>query len=185
MIKEVLKDCENRMKTAIKVLEEDFKSIRAGRATPALLDKITIDYYGTTVPIKQVGNVTAPEARLLVIQPWDKNVISKIEKAIMQSDLGLMPNNDGNVIRLNIPHLTEDRRKQLLRLVRQKAEDGKVAIRNVRRDANDEVKFLESEHEVSEDDAHRATEQIQELTNKYVKEVDEVLKEKEVEIMEV
>ena len=185
MIKEVLTDCEDRMKKAISVLDEDFRSIRAGRATPSLLDQISIEYYGSAVPLKQIASVTAPEPRLLLIQPWDKTVIPLIEKAIMISDLGMMPNSDGSVIRLNVPTLTEDRRKKLIRIVRQKAEDGKVAIRNVRRDSNEEIKLYEHEHEISEDDAHRGLEQVQELTDKYIKEIDHVLKLKEAEVLEI
>ncbi len=185
MVKEVLTDCENRMKKTVSIFEDDLKTIRAGRATPALLDKINVEYYGSNVPIKQVGNVSAPEPRLLVIQPWDKTVLPQIEKAIMKSDLGLMPNSDGSIIRLNIPQLTAERRKQLLKVVRQMAEDCKVAIRNIRRDGNDEIKMLESDSEITEDDAHRGLDKVQDLTNKYVKEVDVVLKRKEEEILEV
>ena len=185
MIKEVLADCESRMQKTISVFEGDLKAVRAGRATPSLLDKITVEYYGSQVPIKQVGNVTAPEPRLLVVQPWDKTVIPQIEKAIMQSDLGLNPNNDGTVIRLNIPQLTSERRQKLLKVIRKMGEECKVAIRNIRRDANDEVKMLESEKEITEDDSRKGLEQVQELTNKYVKETDVVLKKKEEEILDV
>lgn len=185
MLNSVYTDCENRMKNAVKVLQDDYKTIRAGRATPSLLDKISVDYYGANTPLKQLSNISAPEPRLLVIQPWDKNAVSDIEKAILKSDLGLTPNTDGNIIRLNIPHLTEERRLQLTKMVSQKAEDAKVAIRNVRRDANDEVKLLENENEISEENSRRALENIQELTDKYIKEVDKVLKSKQDEIMEV
>ncbi|QOR36029.1 ribosome recycling factor [Clostridium sp. 'deep sea'] len=185
MIKEVLADCESRMQKTIKVFEGDLKSVRAGRATPSLLDKITVEYYGSSVPIKQVGNVTAPEPRLLVIQPWDKTVIPLVEKAILQSDLGLNPNNDGTVIRLNIPQLTSERRQKLLKVIRKMAEECKIAVRNIRRDANDEVKMLENEKEITEDDSRRGLEQVQDLTNKYVKETDVVLKKKEEELLEV
>jgi ribosome recycling factor len=185
MIKEVLADCESRMQKTIKVFESDLTAVRAGRATPALLDRITVEYYGSSVPIKQVGNVSAPEPRLLVVQPWDKTVIPQIEKAIMQSDLGLMPNSDGAIIRLNIPQLTSERRQKLLKVVRKMGEECKVAIRNIRRDANDEVKMLESEKEITEDDSRKGLEQVQELTNNYVKETDTVLKKKEEEILEV
>lgn len=185
MIKSVLQDCEERMQKAINVLDADLKSLRAGRATPALLDKITVDYYGVKTPLKQVSNISVPEARLIVIQPWDKSMMSKIEKAIMLSDLGLMPSNDGKVIRLSIPSLTQERRVKLTRLVHQKGEDCKVAIRNIRRDANEEIKLFEHEGEISEDDAHRALDDVQELTNKYTKKTDVVLKAKQDEIMEV
>jgi ribosome recycling factor len=185
MLNAVYSDCEKRMKKAVEVLKDEYKTIRAGRATPSLLDKITVEYYGSQVPLKQVSNISAPEARLLVIQPWDKSVISAVEKAIMTSDLGLTPNTDGSIIRLNIPHLTEERRIQLNKLVSQKAEDTKVAVRNVRRDANDEVKLLENESEISEENAKRAYDNIQEMTDEYIKKVDEVLKAKQEEIMEV
>lgn len=185
MVDEVLRDCEQRMKKAVDALRKEFRGIRAGRATPALLDKITVEYYGVETPLNQVSNISAPEARLLVIQPWDKSIIPNIEKAIMQSDLGLNPSNDGNVIRLSIPTLTEERRKELDRLVRKMAEESRVAVRNIRRDANDSIKSLEDEGEISQDQARRALDKIQELTDKYVAEVDKVLKEKEAEIMEV
>lgn len=185
MLNAVYDDCEKRMKNAVEVLKDEYKTIRAGRATPSLLDKITVEYYGSQVPLKQVSNISAPEARLLVIQPWDKSVISKVEKAIMTSDLGLTPNTDGNIIRLNIPHLTEERRVQLNRIVSQKAEEAKVAIRNIRRDANEEVKMLENESEISEENARRAYDNIQEMTDEYIKKVDAVLKAKQEEIMEV
>lgn len=185
MLNSIYSDCKNRMKKAVSALREDYKTIRAGRATPSLLDKITVPYYGSQVPLKQISNVSAPEARLLVIQPWDKTVIGDIEKAILISDLGLTPNNDGSIIRLNIPHLTEERRVQLTRMVSQMAEDAKVAVRNIRRNANDEVKMLENESEISEENARRALENIQEITDDHVGQIDEILKAKEAEIMDV
>ncbi len=185
MIKEVVNEAEDRMKKAIDVLRKDLASLRAGRATPALLDKVLVDYYGVPTPINQMANVSVPEPRLLVIQPWDKSVISSIEKAILKSDLGLTPNNDGTVIRLSIPQLTQERRNELVKVVRKKAEETKVAIRNVRRDANEELKDMEKKHQISEDDFKRAQEDVQKLTDKCIKDVDKVLENKEQEIMEV
>jgi len=185
MIKEVVSEAEDRMKKAIDVLRKDLASLRAGRATPALLDKILVDYYGVPTPINQMANVSVPEPRLLVIQPWDKSVISSIEKAILKSDLGLTPNNDGTVIRLSIPQLTQERRNELVKVVRKKAEDARVAIRNVRRDANEHLKDMEKKHEISEDDFKRAQEEVQKLTDKCIKDVDKILENKEQEVMEV
>ncbi len=185
MIKEVVSEAEERMKKTIDVLRKDLASLRAGRATPALLDKILVDYYGVPTPINQMANVSVPEPRLLVIQPWDKSVISSIEKAILKSDLGLTPNNDGTVIRLSIPQLTQERRNELVKVVRKKAEDARVAIRNVRRDANEHLKDMEKKHEISEDDFKRAQEEVQKLTDKCIKDVDKILENKEQEVMEV
>lgn len=156
-----------------------------GRATPALLDKIMVDYYGTPTPINQTANVSCPEPRLLVIQPWDKNQISAIEKAILKSDLGINPSNDGTVVRLAIPQLTEDRRKDLVKQCGKKAEESKVAMRNIRRDVNDRVKALEKSKEVSEDESKKALDDIQKMTDKFIKRVDEILAQKEKELMEV
>ncbi len=185
MLSDIYKDCEDRMKKAVAAFEQDLKTVRAGRATPALLDKISVVYYGTPTPLRQMSNITAPEPRLLVIQPWDKSVIKDIEKAILVSDLGLTPNNDGSVIRLNIPLLTEERRVQLNKQVSQKAEEAKVAIRNIRRSVNDEIKLLESESEISEENAHRGYDNIQEFTDDYIKKIDEILKLKQEEILEI
>ncbi len=185
MIKEVISEAEDRMKKAIEVLRKDFGSMRAGRATPALLDKVMVDYYGVPTPINQMAKVSVPEPRLLAIQPWDKTVISAIEKAIQKSDLGLTPNNDGSVIRLAIPQLTQERRNELVKVAKKKAEEARVAVRNVRRDANEQLKDLEKEKEISEDDEKRAQEEVQKLTDRCVKEVDLILEHKEQEIMEV
>lgn len=185
MIKEIVGEAEERMKKAIEVLRKDFASLRAGRATPALLDKVLVDYYGVPTPINQMANVSVPEPRLLVIQPWDKNVISAIEKALMKSDLGITPNNDGTVIRLAIPQLNQERRNELVKVVKKKAEETRVAIRNVRRDANEHLKVFEKEKEISEDDNKRAQEEVQKLTDKLIKEVDQVVDHKEQEIREV
>ncbi|MFA5881790.1 MAG: ribosome recycling factor [Eubacteriales bacterium] len=185
MIKEIVGEAEEKMKKAIEVLRKDFASLRAGRATPALLDKVLVDYYGVHTPINQMANVSVPEPRLLVIQPWDKSVISVIEKAIMKSDLGITPNNDGTVIRLAIPQLNQERRNELVKVVKKKAEETRVAIRNVRRDANEHLKAFEKEKEISEDDNKRAQEEVQKLTDKLIKEVDQIVDHKEQEIREV
>ena len=185
MIDDILKETEERMKKTVEFFRKELASIRAGRATPALLDRITVDYYGTQTPLNQLANVSAPEPRLLVIQPYDKNAVGDIEKAIMKSDLGITPNTDGSIIRLTIPQLTEERRQQLVKLVRKKAEEERVAIRNARRDANDQLKRLEREGEIPEDDARRAQGEVQELTDKYIKEIDELLAQKERDVMEV
>jgi len=185
VIKEIVGEAEEKMKKAIEVLRKDFASLRAGRATPALLDKVLVDYYGVHTPINQMANVSVPEPRLLVIQPWDKSVISVIEKAIMKSDLGITPNNDGTVIRLAIPQLNQERRNELVKVVKKKAEETRVAIRNVRRDANEHLKAFEKEKEISEDDNKRAQEEVQKLTDKLIKEVDQIVDHKEQEIREV
>lgn len=175
---------EDRMKKAIEFLEGDYNGIRAGRANPHILDKLRVDYYGTPTPIQQVGNVTVPEARIIQIAPWDKSLIKAIEKAILTSDLGLNPNNDGSVIRLIFPELTEERRKDLVKDVRKKAEEGKVAIRNIRRDGNDSLKKL-GKADVSEDEIKQLEDQLQKATDKYIKEVDALLEKKSKEIMTV
>ncbi|MGI5873699.1 MAG: ribosome recycling factor [Bacillota bacterium] len=173
------------MEKTSEALRREFATLRAGRATPALLDKIQVDYYGTMTPLNQMANISAPESRLLVVQPWDKSTIKGIEKAILASDLGLNPNNDGTVIRIAIPQLTEERRKELVKVVRKKDEEAKIAVRNIRRDLNSDIKALEKEKEVSEDDAARGLDDAQKLTEKWVKKLDEITKTKEAEIMEV
>ncbi|MFR7349086.1 ribosome recycling factor [Peptoniphilus sp.] len=179
------REAEDKMKKSIEVLRDDLLSIRAGRANPALLDKITVEYYGQVTPLNQVAGISAPEARLLVVQPWDQSLIPVIEKEILKSDLGLNPSNDGKVVRLIIPQLTEERRRDLTKVVRKNGEETKVAIRNIRRVAIDEIKKLEKDKEMSEDDRKLAEDKIQELTDKYVKEVDVVTKAKEDELMEI
>lgn len=176
---------DDKMKKAIEFLESEYAAIRAGRANPHVLDKLRVDYYGTPTPIQQVGNVTVPEARIIQIAPWEKSLLREIEKAILTSDLGINPNNDGSVIRLIFPELTEERRKDLAKEVKKKAEDQKVAIRNIRRDANDAFKKLGKTEDVSEDEIKALEEQIQKLTDKYIKEVDVVMEEKTKEIMTV
>ena len=175
---------DEKMKKAFEFLESDYASIRAGRANPHVLDKIRVDYYGTPTPIQQIGNVTVPEARIIQIAPWEKNMIREIEKAIMTSDLGINPSNDGVVIRLVFPELTEERRKDLVKDVKKKAEDGKVAIRNIRRDGNDAFKKL-AKTEVSEDEIKQLEDQLQKLTDKYIKDIDVLMEAKSKEIMTV
>ena len=184
-VKEILSSHEERMQKALDVLRKDYSTLRAGRATPALLDKITVDYYGTPTPINQIGNISIPEPRMIVIQPWEKKVLSLIEKAIMKSDLGLTPNSDGAVIRLIIPQLTQQRRIELVKVAHKKAEDSRVAVRNLRRDANEAFKKLEKDKVISEDETKKAQEDIQKITDKYTKEIDQVMTLKEKEIMEV
>lgn len=182
---EVMDNAKERMENAIGALTRELASIRAGRANSSLLDRITVEYYGVPTPINQVAGVSVPEARLLVIQPYDKTILGEIEKAIMKSDIGITPSNDGNLIRLAIPTLTEERRKDIVKTVKKEAEDSKVTIRNVRRDANDEFKKLEKTSDITEDELHRNGEEIQKLTDAYIKRIDEVAKEKEDEIMEI
>ena len=181
----MMQNAENKMKKAIAVLESDWAAIRAGRANPAVLDKITVEYYGAATPLAQVGTVSVPEARTIVIQPWDMTVLKEIEKAILASDIGLTPNNDGKVIRLNFPPLTEERRKELGKGVSKRGEEGKVAIRNIRRDAIEEFKKQKKANEITEDDLKGLEEKIQKMTDKFVKMIDEIVAEKEKEILEV
>ncbi|WP_077615108.1 ribosome recycling factor [Caenibacillus caldisaponilyticus] len=185
MANEIIKDAESRMSKAIDALRNELATIRAGRANPALLDRVTVDYYGAETPLKQLAGITAPEARLLVVQPYDKSILNEIEKAILKADLGLTPANDGSVIRIAIPPLTEERRKELVKLVKKAAEDAKVAVRNVRRDANDSLKKSEKDGEITEDDLRRFSDDIQKLTDKHIAKIDEIAANKEKEIMEV
>lgn len=179
-----LQQYEDKMKKTVDFLESDYAAIRAGRANPHVLDKLRVDYYGTPTPIQQVGNVTVPEARIIQIAPWDKSLLKAIEKAIMTSDLGINPSNDGSVIRLIFPELTEERRKDLVKDVKKKAEDSKVAIRNIRRDGNDAYKKL-AKSEVSEDEIKQLEEELQKLTDKYIKDIDALMEAKSKEIMTV
>ncbi|UFJ42157.1 ribosome recycling factor [Brevibacillus humidisoli] len=185
MPQSVLKDMEERMSKAITTLKKDLATLRAGRANPALLDKVVVDYYGTLTPVNQLANISAPEPRLLQIQPWDKTSLKEIERAIQQSDLGLTPSNDGTIIRIAIPPLTEERRRELVKVAGKDGEEAKVAIRNIRRDANEEIKKLEKAGDISEDESRRHQETIQKTTDKFIGEVDKLVKEKEKEIMEV
>ncbi|MFQ6103036.1 MAG: ribosome recycling factor [Candidatus Glassbacteria bacterium] len=182
---ELLIECEKSMSKTLERLEREFASIRTGIATPSLLDTIKIEAYGSTMNLKEVANVGAPEPRLLVVQPWDKTLIPAIEKAIMTSDLDLNPANDGTFIRIPIPQLTEERRKQLVKVVHKLAEEGRIAVRSVRRDTNTKIKKREKDGEMSEDDSHKLLDHVQELTDKYTKLIDEILNKKEKEIMEV
>ncbi|MCX7779303.1 MAG: ribosome recycling factor [Negativicutes bacterium] len=184
-VKAIFASHEDKMKKALEVLRKEYASLRAGRATPALLDKITVDYYGTPTPINQVANISVPEPRMIVLQPWEKSMISAIEKAILKSDLGLTPSSDGSVIRLTIPQLTKERRAELVKVVHKKAEESRVAVRNLRRDANDAIKKLEKDKVISEDETKKGQDDIQKLTDKYIKEIDTVMAAKEKEIMEV
>ena len=181
---EKLQQFENKMSKAYEYLAADFATIRAGRANPHILDKIKVNYYGSPTPIQQVGNITVPEPRMIQISPWEKSLIKEIEKAIMASDVGITPNNDGSVIRLVIPELTEERRKELVKEVKKKGEEGKVAVRNIRRDGHDTFKKLAKE-DVSEDEIKELEEALQKLTDKYVKEIDKLVEEKAKEILTV
>ncbi|MDU6743089.1 Vegetative protein 12B [Peptoniphilus harei] len=185
MISDLKKNTESRMSKSVDSLTESLQSIRAGRANTSLLDKIYVDYYGQQSPLNQVASLSAPEARLLAIQPWDATLIPEIEKAIQKSDLGITPSNDGKVIRLVIPQLTEERRKDLTKLVGKYAEEAKVSIRNIRRDAMEDIKKAEKAKEISEDDRKTYEEDIQKLTDKYIKDIDSVAEEKEKELMEI
>lgn len=179
-----LQQYDDKMKKAYEFLESDYGTIRAGRANPHVLDKIRVNYYGTPTPIQQVGNVTVPEARIIQIAPWERNLLKEIEKAIQVSDLGINPSNDGSVIRLVFPELTEERRKDLVKEVKKKAEDGKVAIRNIRRDGNDFLKKL-GKTDVSEDEIKQLEDSLQKLTDKYIKDIDALMEVKSKEIMTV
>jgi ribosome recycling factor len=185
MIDDLLQDAREHMEKSVDATRTKFGSVRTGRATPHLLDRINVDYYGAQTPLKQLATVSAPEARLLTVQPYDKNSIKNIERAILESDVGLTPNNDGSIIRLQIPELTEERRKDLVKVVRNLAEEGRVAIRNIRRDVMHDLRELKDAGEAGSDDEHRAEEALQKLTDEKVKELDAVLKAKEEEILEV
>ncbi len=185
MNQEIRRKTNDKMNGAIEALKKEFASVRTGRASLALLDGISVDYYGTMTPLQQLASLSVPESRQIAIQPWEQRLVPEIEKAIMKSDLGLTPMNDGKTIRINIPVLTEERRKQLVKVVRKRAEEAKVAIRNIRRDSNEELKKLEKEQHISEDEVKKEQEEIQKLTDSFIKKVDEVLAHKEKEIMEV
>lgn len=185
MVKEIFASNEERMKKTVESLKREYASLRAGRATPALLDRIMVDYYGTPTPVNQVANVSVPEPRMITIQPWDKGMLQDIEKAIMKSDLGLNPNSDGATIRLAIPQLTQERRAELAKSIHKKAEEAKVSTRNIRRDANDAMKKLEKDKAITEDELKKSQDDMQKLVDQYVKEIDRVMTAKEKEIMEV
>jgi len=181
----ILKNAEEKMKKAILSLQKDLTTVRAGRANPSLLDKVQVEYYGSLTPINQVASISVPDPRSLMIQPWDKSIINAIEKAILKSELGLNPTNDGVIIRIQIPALTEERRNELVKLIKKMGEEAKVAIRNIRRDTNDEIKKIEKTKEISEDDSRRLQDEVQKLTDKQIAEVDIMIEQKEKEIKEI
>jgi len=185
MIDELLVDARERMAKSVESTRDQFSSVRTGRASPLLLDRVSVDYYGAVTPLKQLAQITAPEPRLLTVQPFDKSSIKAIEKAIIDSDVGLTPGNDGNLIRLSVPELTEERRRELVKVVRHIAEEGRVAIRNIRRDVMHDLRELRTEGEVGSDDEHRAETELQKVTDARVAELDEALKHKEDDILEV
>jgi ribosome recycling factor len=184
MIPDVLKETEERMHKGVDSLRKEFGTIRAGRANPSILDKVSVDYYGTPTPVNQLANISVPEPRLMLIQPWDKTSLPAIEKAILKSDLGFNPSSDGTVIRIIIPQLTAERRTELVKSVKKKAEEARVAIRNIRRDINEKLKKMGKEH-ASEDDVKKVQEKVQKMTDKFIKEIDSVTEIKEKEITEV
>lgn len=184
-MKGAYKDIDTKMKKTIGVLNEDLAGIRAGRANPAILEKVTVDYYGVPTPINQVGNVSVPEARTLIIQPWDASIVKEVEKSILKSDIGITPNSDGKTIRLNFPPLTEERRKELVKTVHKKGEDAKVAIRAIRRDALDQFKTQKKNSEITEDDLKTIEKDVQDMTDSFIKEIEGIVVAKEKEIMEV
>jgi ribosome recycling factor len=177
--------CEDRMNRAMEALKKDLAAIRTGKATPSLLDNVRVDYYGTPTPLKQVANVSAPEPRLLVVQPWDKSILSAVSKAIQASDLGLNPQDDGQVIKIPVPTLNEERRRDLVKVAHKIAEEGRVAVRNARRDANDQIKKAQKDGQIPEDDARRQVDAVQKLHDKFIAQLEEILKKKEAEVMEV
>lgn len=185
MVKEIVKTTDEKMNKTISVLKNELSSMKAGRANPKMLDRIEIECYGSMMPLNQVAGVSAPEPRVLLIQPWDKGSIKEIEKAILKSDLGLNPSSDGAIIRLIIPELTEETRKNLVKSIKKVGEEAKVAVRAIRRDANDKIKALKKDNEISEDEAKKAEENIQKETDKFVKEIDKILEAKENEVMSV
>ncbi len=185
MIEETLKDAEHRMQSAVAALDREMDTIRTGRARPSLVEGLKVEYYGTPTPLNQLATINAPEPRLITIQPWDKTQLGTIEKAIQKSDLGLTPTNDGNLIRLVIPQLNEERRKELVKVVHKKVEDGRVAVRNVRRDALDHLRKMQHDKQITDDDERHAQDRLQKITDKYVAEVDKHGHTKEQELLEV
>lgn len=185
MIDDALLDAADRMDKALEALQRDLATMRTGRATPGLVEHLKVDYYGAPTPLNQLATISTPEARLIVIQPWDRNSIGAIEKSILKSDLGLTPNNDGSVIRLAIPQLTEERRRDIAKQVRKRAEEARVAVRNIRRDCHDQIRKLEHDHEISQDELHRAETEMQKITDDHIKEIDKVSQEKEEEVLAV
>lgn len=184
-MKQVISDAESRMKKSLAAMQEEFDTIRTGRASAALFEKIKVEYYGNPTPLNQVASISIPESRLVVIQPWDKGLLNEIEKAIQKSELSLNPSNDGKVIRISIPPLTEERRKEYVKIAKNMAEQARVAVRNIRRDANDELKKQQKAGDISEDDQKRGEEEIQKLTDAHVEKINATLEEKEKEILEI
>lgn len=182
---DTMEEAERKIKKALEITAQEFGSVRTGRASPSLVERLQVDYYGTMTPLYQIATISAPEARLLVIQPYDRNSIAEISKAITQSDLGFVPTDDGEVIRLPVPQLTEERRHELAKLVKVRAEEGRVAVRNVRRDAVEAMRHEEKRGEMTKDDLHRGMEDIQKITDKYIKEIDELMEKKIKELMEI
>ena len=185
MSDDLFSSAEHRMKMAVEILQRDFANVRTGRASAALLDRVQVDYYGTPTPINNLATVSAPEPRMLVIQPWDRTTIPEIERAILKSDLGLNPSSDGTLIRLVVPQLTQERRKELVKQVHRRAEEGRVAVRNVRRETHDDLKRREREHQMSEDELKRSENRLQKMTDGFVAQIDDVARRKEQEVMEV
>ena len=185
MVTEVISETDARMKRSLEALQRELNSVRTGRATPALVENLTIQYYGVPTPLNQIAGITVPEARMLMIQPWDKQSLKDVEKGILRSDLGLVPNNDGTVIRINIPTLTEERRRELVRVVGRKLEDGHVSVRNIRRDSLEQLRSMERDKELSQDENRRAQDQLQRVTDSYIGQMDEMREAKNVEVMEV
>jgi ribosome recycling factor len=185
MSQQIITDAKQRMEKTVDALRNDLVSIRAGRANPALFNRVQVEYYGALTPLNQLAGITTPEARLLIIQPYDKSIMSEIERAILKADLGLTPSNDGQVIRISIPPLTEERRKELVKQVKKAAEEAKVAVRNIRRDANDSLKKVEKDGEITEDELKRLMDEVQRITDQTINKVDDVASNKEKEIMEV
>jgi ribosome recycling factor len=185
MIDDIFGDAERRMQKAVEILKQDLSTIRTGRASPALVERITIDYYGAPTPINQIATISLPEARLLLIQPWDRKLLNDIEKAIQKSDLGINPNNDGQVIRLVIPPLNQERRREMVKVLHKKLDEHKVAIRNIRRDAHEKLRDREKKKEFSEDELKRSSDRLQKLTDRFIDEMEKVGKSKELEILEV
>ena len=185
MTADTIKETERKMRKSVEAAQHDFATVRTGRANPVVLEGVSVDYYGTPTPLAQLAGISAPEPRLLMVTPWDRTVIDSIMKAIQTSDLGLSPMSDGNVVRLQVPYLTEERRTELVKQLHRKSEDHKVAVRNIRRDANDQVKTQQKNSEISEDDMKREQDEIQKLTDKYIEETDNLAKAKEAELKEV
>jgi len=184
-VKEIISQAEEKMKKTVDVTVREFSTVRTGRANPGLVEGIRVDYYGTLTPLKQLAGISTPEARLIVIQPWDPSSIGAIEKAILKSELGITPSNDGKVIRLSVPPLTQERRAELVKVVQKIVEEGRIAIRSIRRDANESIKQSQKDHAITEDESFKAQDEVQKLTDKYIKELETISKKKENDIMEV